>query len=219
MSRSKLFYCRTLEDEIKTVVERINPGLPIDGLEYALHNTPQKLKDQLQDKVDSVEEPFDTILLCYGLCSNGVAGLLSPGQKIVIPRIHDCISLLLGSRDEYDRQFRGQPATYYLSRGWISQEGDPLSSYHRYCERYGEKKAKMVIEMEYVNYKRLAYIHTVGDDEEDIRYSREVADFMGVEFVELQGSLRMFEKLVGGDWDNEFVVVSPGQTLEQRVFF
>ncbi len=41
---------------------------------------------------------------------------------------------------------------------------------------------------------------------------------MGLEFVELQGSLRIFEKLLRGEWDDEFIVALPGQQLELKLF-
>ncbi len=219
MSQTRIFYCRTLESEIAAAVEHTAPGSPITGLEYALHNVPKKLCGELQERIDATEDDCDLVLLGYGLCSNGVDGLLSARHTIVIPRVHDCISLLLGSRAEYYRQFCGNPGTYYLSKGWISQGGDPLTSYRNYCQRYGEQKARMFMEMEYANYKRLAYIHTVGDDGDDVRYSREVADFLKLEFVELQGSLRLFEKLMGREWDDDFIVNPPGQPLNQQLFF
>jgi hypothetical protein len=219
MGQTRLFYCRTLESEIMAAAGYTAPDSLVAGLEYALHNVPKKLCQELQGMIDATEEDCDLILLGYGLCSNGVDGLLSARHTIVIPRVHDCISLLLGSRAEYYREFRANPGTSYLSKGWISQGGDPLTSYRNYCQRYGEKKARMFMEMEYANYKRLAYIHTVGDDGDDVRYGREVADFLKLEFVELQGSLKYFEKLIGREWDDDFIVNPPGKPLAQQLFF
>jgi hypothetical protein len=208
-----------LENEIAAAVEHVAPGLSSAGLEYALHNVPKKLCRELQEQIDTNADDCDTVLLGYGFCSNGVDGLLSRRHTIVIPRAHDCISLLLGSRAEYYREFHDNPGTYYLSKGWISQGGDPLTSFRQYCQRYGESKARMFMEIEYANYTRLAYIHTVGDDGDDVQYSKEVADFLKLKFVELQGSLRLFEKMARGDWDDDFIVNPPGQPLNQQMFF
>lgn len=217
-SKAVLFYCKTIEEEIRAAVASSGKELVLDGLEFALHDFPQKLCQQLQSRVESAGD-CGWILLGYGFCSNGVAGLVSQQQTIVIPRVHDCISLLLGSRAGYNREFHNHPGTFYLSKGWIRQGGDPLTSYKKYCQRYGEEKASMVIKMEYANYSRLAYIHTTGnDDDDEVRYSREVAQFLGLEFVEIQGSLRYFEKLVRGEWDDDFIVNPPGRPLEQGLF-
>lgn len=40
--------------------------------------------------------------------------------------VHDCISLLLGSRERYDKEFSKVPATFYLSEGWTNKKVIPI---------------------------------------------------------------------------------------------
>lgn len=214
MTKKKIFACRTLEEEIKEVLPE---NVDCEFLEYALHNTPDKLRGELQKKIEEASE-YDTLLFGYGLCSNGVAGLKSKHHTMVIPRVHDCISLLLGSRKQYDSEFKKFPGTYYLSKGWIEQKGDPLASYLDYRERYGEETAKWVIQEEYKNYQRVVFIRTAGNCEEYIKYSQEVADFLGLEFFEAEGSLEYFRKLVHGEWDKEFLIIPPDKPILMNNF-
>lgn len=209
MTKKKIFACRSMEDEIREVLPE---DVDCEFLEYGLHNTPDKLRQELQLKIEEASE-YETLLFGYGLCSNGVHGLKSKNQTMIIPRVHDCISLLLGSRKRYDSEFNQFPGTYYLSKGWIRQKGDPLSSYLRYCERYGEETANWVIQEEYKNYQRLVFIRTVGNCEEDIKYSKEVADFLNLKFYEAEGSVEYFRKLVQGEWDKEFLIIPPGKPI------
>ncbi|MBZ4686766.1 MAG: hypothetical protein PWQ96_2501 [Clostridia bacterium] len=216
MNKAKIFACRTMEDEVQAILPE---NLDFEFLEYALHRTPDKLRSELQERVDGADQ-YDTLLFGYGLCSNGVAGLRSQKHTLVVPKVHDCISLLLGSKRLYDKEFHDFPATYYLSRGWIKQKAEPLASFKEYCERFGEETARWLIEQEYGNYQRVVFVHTLYDSEEQeyLKYSREVAQFLDVEFEVREGSLRLFEKLVQGDWDNEFVVNPPGQIIIQHAF-
>ncbi|ATW27992.1 hypothetical protein DCMF_27460 [Candidatus Formimonas warabiya] len=214
MNKTKILACRTLEDEILAILPE---NLDHEFLEYGLHNTPDKLRQELQKRIEEAQE-YETLLFGYGLCSNGVAGLKSPKHTIVVPRVHDCISLLLGSRKQYDTEFEQFPATYYLSKGWIKQKGDPLSGYYRYLEKYGEENARWVMHEEYKNYQRVVFIHTVGDCDEYVKYSQEVADFLKVKFCEIQGSLSYFEKLVKGEWDKEFLIIPPGRVISLNNF-
>lgn len=214
MSKTKILACRTLEDEILEILPK---DIDSEFLEYGLHNTPDKLRQELQQKIDESEN-YDTLLFGYGLCSNGVVGLKTDRHTFVVPQIHDCISLLLGSKKKYNIEFEQYPATYYLSRGWIKQKGDPLSSYYKYRDKYGEDTALWLMGEEYKNYQRVVFIHTVGDCEEFLKYSREVADFLKVKHCEMQGSLNYFEKLVNGDWDKEFLVIPPGKTVTTKSF-
>jgi len=214
MNTTKILACRTLEDEIMEILPK---NIDADFLEYGLHNTPDKLRQELQQKINE-SESYETLLFGYGLCSNGVVGLKTNKHTFVVPRVHDCISLLLGSRKQYDEEFAQFPATYYLSRGWIKQKGDPLSSYYKYCDKYGEDTARWLMGEEYKNYQRVVFIHTVGDCAEYVKYSQEVADFLKVKHCEVQGSLRYFEKLLSGEWNKEFLIIPPGKTVTMNSF-
>ena len=211
----KLICCKTMMDEI----EAMKPEeLLVDYVEYALHRTPDKLREELQRRIDE-EQEADVLVFVYGLCSRGLDGLKAGDKTLVIPRVHDCISLLLGSRDTYTREFEASPGTYYLSKGWIDQEADPLQEYHRYREQYGEENARWIIDESYKNYKRVAFIDTnlpaLAEYEE---YSKEVACFLEAEYLKLEGESNFFEKLINQDWDQGFLIVLPGEVSKYGDF-
>ena len=213
-SKCLIVACKTLEDEIKVVNKQNIDTLMV---EYALHMVPNTLQERLKSIVKEAGD-YDTILFGYGLCSNGTANLGSHEHTLVIPKVHDCISILLGSRPIYDKEFAEFPATYYLSKGWIDQKAGPLDSYKEYVEKYDESTAKWLIDTEYANYKRVVYIHTVEAPGKYIDHAKEVADFLGVAFEEREGSFRLLEKLISGDWDREFIINPPGQIVMARSF-
>ncbi len=211
----KLICCKTMKEE----VERIRPDrMPVEYMEYALHRTPEKLRQELQQRIDE-EKETDILVFIYGHCSRGLEGLKARDKTLVIPKVHDCISLLLGSREKYDQEFGQAPGTYYLSKGWVDQKADPLQEYENYAEKYGEENARWVTEEMYKNYKRVAFIDTnLPGAEEYEEYARKVADFLGVEFMRLQGVSDFFEKLIGEDWDRDCIVVFPGEESKSRDF-
>ncbi|MDO4542023.1 MAG: DUF1638 domain-containing protein [Bacillota bacterium] len=214
MKNCKLIACRTMEDELLSLIP---PELDYEFLDYALHDTPEILKEKLA-AVFAADEDHATILMGYGLCSNSVLGVSSPRHRLVIPRVHDCISLFLGSRQRYDEEFAKAPATFYLSKGWIKQEGDPYSEHLKNCRLYGEELAWEFTNMLYANYERVAYIHTLPPDEKEMKYSKKVADFLKVKFTELDGKMDFFRALVTGEWDERFIIVEPGKCFEQKQF-
>lgn len=70
-----------------------------------------------------------------------VVGLRAAGASLVIPRVDDCISIFLGSRDAYRAQASSEPGTYYLIKGWIEVGGGPFEEHKRLIEKYGKQKA------------------------------------------------------------------------------
>ncbi|HWQ40733.1 MAG TPA: DUF1638 domain-containing protein [Desulfosporosinus sp.] len=213
--KAKLLACYTLADEIQKLLPS---DIDLELLPYALHREPQKLQFELQQRIDTDTE-HDTLLFGYGLCSYGVVDLHSERHTLVIPRVHDCISILMGAREIYNREFVKCPGTIYLSKGWIDQGAEPLAEFKRYSESYGEESSQWMIDTQYSNYQRVVFIDTgVGNSEELAKYSSEVAKYIKVDYQERQGSLRLLEKLIQGDWDEEFVVIPPGRMVMQRSF-
>ncbi len=95
------------------------PDMEHEALDVGLHVNPQSLKRALRESIENSADTFDTIILGYGLCSRAVEGLGSSSSTLVVPRVDDCIGILLGSREAHRSETLREPGTYYLSRGWI----------------------------------------------------------------------------------------------------
>jgi hypothetical protein len=69
------------------------------------------------------------------------------------------------------------------------------------------------------NYKRLGFINTGQNEIERYRtYARDKAKEFGLRFEEIQGSPDLVKKMIYGPWDEEFLVISPGQTIRFKDF-
>lgn len=211
----KLFCCKTMMDEI----EAMKPDdMAVEYMEYALHRTPEKLREELQRRIDE-EKEADTLVFVYGLCSRGLDGLKSGDKTLVIPRVHDCISLLLGSREKYEEEFGADPGTYYLSKGWIDQKADPYVEFLECVDKYGEENARWISQQAYQHYKRIAFIDTnLSNLDQYVDYTRQVAEFLGVKYTEIQGKSDFFLKLLKGDWQHNCIVIPPGQVSDYQDF-
>ncbi len=207
----------------ETVIEEMLPFLPKDVphevLDFGLHITPQKLKRVLQEKINEASPKAEVLLLGYGLCSMAVVGLKATTATLVIPRTDDCIAIFLGSCNAYKEQARKEPGTYYLTKGWIEVGDTPFEEHKLLIEKFGEEKAERMTRLMLKNYKRLAFINTgvyeIGHYQE---YARKTAEKFNLRFEEIDGSPALVKKMVFGPWDEEFVVVSPGETVSYKDF-
>ncbi|MFA4965343.1 MAG: DUF1638 domain-containing protein [Thermoleophilia bacterium] len=211
----KIISCEVLRNEI----EAVNPGHEIEFIDGALHDYPEKLRAALQGRISATPGERE-ILLCCGRCSNGTAGLEAGPHRLVLPAVDDCIALLLGSRRRYLEVHGREPGTFYYTRGWIDFIDDPYKWYLETVPRFGEEKAASLARQILANYTRVAVIVTPGIDIDEARpYLRRVTEFYDLPLDELSGSLRFLEKLVAGPHDEEFIVVEPGERLEERRFW
>jgi hypothetical protein len=209
--------CNIMKDELLRFQTN---GISFVFLEQSLHRTPQKMKIVIQEEIDKAEQwEGDYILLSYGLCSNGIAGVKSKRYSIVIPRVHDCIALFLGSWERYLEEQHKEPGTYYLTKGWIEEGKSPLGIYQEYCQRYDQKTAEWVIKEELKNYTRIALVEMGNELLKTHReHAQENARFLHLKYEEMKGSLAYFEKMLRGVWDKDFIILKPGEEVTQRMF-
>lgn len=221
-----IILCQVLELEIEHFAAQTQRVVHIEKLQQGLHNEPVKLKQRVQEAVNAIEAdtPAEVIVLGYGLCSRGTEGIRTKRCRLVIPRAHDCITLLLGDKQRYSQYVAEHPGTYWYSPGWIKHHLPPgpqrqQAMYQEYCEKYGEDNAKFLMETEkqwHDNYDRATYVDVggLGITERDVQYTRDCADWLGWDFDRQRGDPGLLRRLVLGPWDDEqFVVVEPGKTI------
>ncbi|MBN1310769.1 MAG: DUF1638 domain-containing protein [Anaerolineae bacterium] len=216
-------HSRTLVMACATVIEEMLPllpkGMPHQVFDFGLHVNPDKLHKTLQEAIDDVGGQYDTILLGYGLCAQAIVGIKANGCRLVVPRVDDCIAIFLGSCKAYSTQRHIEPGTYYLTKGWIEVGDTPFSDYERAVERYGKERAERIYKMMMGNYKRLALINTGQYEMDSYReYTRLTAEQFGLRYEEIAGSDTLIKKMLFGPWDDEFVVIEPGETFSLRQF-
>lgn len=210
-SRAQVIACAAVIEEIRPHLPR---GTECRALDFGLHADPSALRRVLQEAIDRAAASAETIILGYGLCSMAVVGLRANGCTLVVPRVDDCIAICLGSQQAYKAQFKCEPGTYYLTRGWIEVGDSPFSEHERLVEAFGAQKAQRVMERILRNYTRLAFIDTgQGATARYREYSQSMASRFGLRYAEIPGSKRLIRKMLHGPLDHEFVVARPGETI------
>ena len=222
----KVISCAVLEREFQLCASRSKNDIDLLMLEQGLHNTPDELRRRAQQAIDQTpQRDFDAIILGYGLCSRGTVGLCAEHTQLVIPRGHDCITFLLGSREEYRRYFDSHPGVYWYSHGWIKHNDQPSRSrYERvlaeYTAKYGQDNAEYLMQMEQnwmTNYELATYVDWAWPEAaEQKQFTRRCAGEMGWSYDELPGDSGLLQRLVDGDWRaDEVLVLQPGQVVAE----
>lgn len=226
--RLQFIACKVMQREVYLCAARSKNVVDIVLMEQGLHDQPDRLRTQVQKALDNTCDIqgrlYDASLLGYGLCSNGIAGL-SAKIPIVVPRGHDCITLLLGSKDKYKEYFDSHRGVFWYSPGWI--ESDKQLGRERYekllkeyKEKYGADNAQYLMEVEQKwikEYNWATYIDwgLVNSDRYK-EYTKQCAQFLGWNYDQLDGDPALMQRLVDGQWnESEFLVIKPGQHITE----
>jgi Protein of unknown function (DUF1638) len=202
--------------------------------DQGLHNKPSSLRNKLQFAIDEIMPgEADAIFLAYGICGTSTLGLKATYTPLVIPRAHDCVTLYLGSRESYLKEFNAYPGTYWYSTDYMerSKSSGGLGAaipgviddvYDEYVEKYGKDNADYLMEVmgEWTNhYTRAVFIDTnQGDISHYENLARDQAERRGWLFERKQSNRRLLEMLINGLWsEDEFLVVPPGFMTQQSI--
>jgi len=235
--RVRVIACEVLAREIYEVAARSRAIVDVTLLQQGLHDLgPERMRERLQAAVDETpRDSCDAVALGYALCSRGAEGVVARDVQVVIPRAHDCITLLMGSRERYSREFEQVPGTYYSSAGWHERDDSHVSSaasipsdlgmdksYQEYVDLYGEENAKFIAEELHGglrHYERMVFLESgLGNDGPALEAARERAGREGWRFEIASTDLSLLERLVDGDlpgggWSEDFVVLAPGERV------
>lgn len=230
----KFIGCGVFRPEIRALVDESEHEIDAQFLPQGLHAKPDTLREELQAAIDATSpaDGYHAIVVGYGLCSRGTAGIVARNLPVIIPRIHDCIAAFLGSHKRYAHEFRRHPGTYWFTRGFIATGGQPGVTgkyrgiltkyedvYEEYLERYGEETARYLVE-EWAqgwigNYTRAAFVPwEYPEVDEDREFTRRCAANLGWEYEEIPADLTMLRDLLAGRWKPEtFLEVLPGRRV------
>jgi hypothetical protein len=228
----KLIACNVFQREVCLCLARTPHVIDLEFTELGEHANSGGLRQSIQSKIDATEitgKKYEAILILFGLCGNSTSGLFARQTPLIVPRAHDCCTILLGSKQRFEEHFKEAPSTPFSSVGYMErgdyflrtdggnptlEYGDP---YAKLIEQYGEEDAKYIWETMHPP----ALDHGTGravfidipetTPREMVEQFKEKATAAGKECVHMQGSLHLIQHLVDGHWDNsDFLTVPPG---------
>ena len=228
--RLKLISCEVLYREMCDSVARSPHQVDVEFLPKGLHDLGgARMREKLQEAVDRTDPAVhEAILMGYALCGNGLAGLVARTIPIVLTRAHDCIALLMGSRQKYQEYFDANPGVFFRSTGWLERGKGliPISrkqtgidtKLEELIARYGEENGRYLFEelnSYQQHYRQMTFIKMGLEPNDSFEASaRQEADKYGWTFDTITGDMTLFRRLINGDWGSEdFLTVPPGHRV------
>jgi len=205
-----------------------------DFIPMLAHTKPDELRAELQERINTGAKVrrYDKILLGYGLCGNVASGLTCE-IPMVIPRVHDCCAVFMGSKERFLEEFKNSLSMRwctcgYYERGHLDEKygADAIDfnatyktnpEYLQLLEQYGEDNAEYVWETLHpkIETDEAAYIKIDGFEYSG-SYEGFTAGLAGsnVKARVVKGSTAYLDSLINGPWDEtNFLHVPVGKKI------
>ena len=213
--RTKILCCRTLAPEMRLAMEKCGCSWEMEVLQENNHDVPARLRANIQEKLDAMTG-VDRVLLGFTVCGGAPAGIRTGDFELVIPRVDDCLSLLMGSAERRKAVLEGGFGLF-VTQSWMEHENNTASQLERIRGKYPAPRAKKIIEVMFGNFDSLNVIDTGAYDVRSILPRTEaLAAQLGLKHRIVQGTTVYLEALLQGPYDPQrFIVIPPHSVVAE----
>lgn len=189
--------CDVMKREFEKLLSAAPDVTKVIYLEYALHVYPEKMKETIKEKINSLKGEVDVVLLGYGFCKSLQGIEAECDIPVIMPQVDDCISILL-TPEVRAQEIEKEAGTYFLSPGW-AELGKEMVIKELHLDRarqYGRDPFELAKYL-FTNYKRALYIDTgVGDNDYFIAKSEQFCKDFNLALETTEGCSPVLETML-----------------------
>lgn len=214
--------CSSLKSYVDMAQQHMNTDYPVITVDRIHHVDPDRMKKIIQAEIEKIGRDTDTLLVAMGFCG-GVWDQVRAPVRTVIPRVDDCVSLLLTTDNSYIPN-RKQMGHLYLYED-NPEDFSALSLLNDYTKASGEFQGmdkEYLFHMWFDSYHFLDIIDTGYNNCYEEKYAEQAqknADTIQAALDYVPGSNMLLEKLVSGNWNEQFLVAEAGHIIRHGDFF
>ena len=176
------------------------------------------MRSRILETLDALPTSCETLLVAMGYCGDSW-NHIPLSKRVGIPKVDDCITLLLHTDDTPHGNLKEAGHMYFrdCDTGAYSIEGMK----EEICRTYGMEFGTSIFGSWFQNYTNADIIDTGVYDcysEEYVTEAQKNADLIRCSLGYVEGSNRILEKLVSGQWDAQFIVLESGQEMTEQDF-
>lgn len=210
--------CSSLLLHVEAAQTKMHTRFPVVNLDRRLHAEPKRMRSSILETLEALPPSCETVLAAMGYCG-GSWNHIPLSRRVVIPKVDDCITLLLHTDDTPHGNLKEAGHMYFrdCDTGAYSIEGMK----EEICRTYGMEFGTSIFGSWFQNYTNADIIDTGVYDcysEEYVTEAQKNADLIRCSLGYVEGSNRILEKLVSGQWDAQFVVLESGQEMTEQDF-
>lgn len=221
----KIIGCSVFKNKLEEILEKNSLKFDVEFISMKNHLDPEKLKDKIRDEIIKAENDpnnkYKKIILLYGLCGNSTVGLSST-LPLVIPKVHDCCSIFLGSSKQFYELFETKLSSEWYTSDYLEEmekikEEDPnfnmaytTLKLEYLINKYGEDNGNYLYETFTAMEKEIIFIKTSNkNDEANIKKLSK--QYCSLEIME--GGFQLLNDIVMERYNEEILYLNSGEKI------
>lgn len=198
--------CGSLMEYVRAAQNKMGTHYPEVYLDRALHADPQLMRKSILEKLESIPEEYDTVLVAMGFCGGSWKDIKT-SRKIVRPAVDDCVSLLLHTENRAGYNLKESGHLYMKDPD--PHDFDMERTFETYTKAMDAETKNKIKTAWKAQYAVIDVVNT-GLHRCDTPAYRECAGknarWIDGRVEYLEGSNILIEKLISGDWDETFII-------------
>ena len=214
MAKTVILGCSSLKIYIEEAQKKVQTNFPVIYLNRLYHRDPREMREHILEALAGLDKEVETVLVAMGCCGGSWKDVKVP-CRVVIPKIDECVSLLLQTTDQVSPDLK-EPGHLYV-RDRDPKKENFRSIFERLTRDMDEDGQQRCKEAWQRSYHEIDIIDTGINDCRKPEYIREVqkdADWLGARLAFVDGGTYLLEKLFSGKWDEQFTLLEAGMRLE-----
>lgn len=201
--------CSSLRDYVEEAQRKVQTAYPVIYLNRIYHRDPAEMRRHILAALAALPEGTDTVLVAMGFCGGSWADVEVP-CRFVLPRIDDCVSLLLQTDDT---PVSNRKASGHL---YVREKDPSKESFRAIFEKLTQTVDNETKKRYHEDWKRLYSGIDIMDTgingcrKEAYRAAVQAdADWLEAGLSYVPAGTYLLEKLFTGRWDAQFCIVEP----------
>ena len=212
-AKTVIVACSSLREYVAEAQRQAGTDHPVYWLDRTFHRDPNEMREHVDRLLHGLPEETQTVLVVMGFCGGSWDGISAP-CRMVLPKIDDCVSLLLQTGDTPKSDLK-EPKHLYV-RAYDPAEESFRAIFERLTADRDEETKKRFRDDWKRYYDRISIIDTGINDCRRPGYYETVrrdAEWLDAKTEYVTGGIHLITKLLKGEWDAQFLVLEPGECV------
>lgn len=211
--------CSSLKEYVQAAQETQGTSYPVVYADKKYHAEPGRMKQVLEETIRALPKEVNLVLVAMGFCG-GAWDSMRVDRKVVIPRVDDCISMMLHTDDACHPNLKETGHLYMIEKD--PHEFSVEKMFGDISREYPGWNKDTLFHLWFDHYRYLDIVDTGYTDcytEQYVEEAQKNADLLHAALDYVNGSNRILEKLIAGNWDGQFLIAKPQQMIGHGDFF